>query len=34
VTVFRIEAGVVAEMTAFEGVDFAVLGLPGYLASA
>jgi RNA polymerase sigma-70 factor (ECF subfamily) len=34
VTVFRIEAGLVAEMTAFEGVDFALLGLPGYLASA
>jgi RNA polymerase sigma-70 factor (ECF subfamily) len=34
VTVFRIEAGAVVEMTAFEGVDFALLGLPGYLASA
>ncbi|GAB2610089.1 RNA polymerase subunit sigma-70 [Kribbella endophytica] len=34
VTVFRVEAGLVAEMTAFEGVDFALLGLPGYLASA
>ncbi|WP_237771263.1 RNA polymerase subunit sigma-70 [Kribbella sp. ALI-6-A] len=34
VVVFRIEQGLVAEMTAFENVDFARFGLPGYLASA
>ncbi|MEV6283540.1 RNA polymerase subunit sigma-70 [Kribbella sp. NPDC051770] len=34
VIVFRVEYGLVAEMTAFEGVDFTTLGLPDYLASA
>ncbi len=34
VDVFRIEEGLIAEMTAFELVDFARLGLPDHLASA